>query len=63
LILREIYFAPDGILSLLREIADGEYPTETRLKQALVEFNDKESKIEGALESLEYDALKKELGP
>jgi hypothetical protein len=62
LILRELYFAPDGILSLLREIADGELPTETRLKQALINFNDREGKIEGALESLEYDALKKELG-
>jgi hypothetical protein len=61
-ILRELYFAPDGILSLLREIADGEQPAETRLRQALVDFNDKEWKIEGALERLEYDALKKELG-
>jgi hypothetical protein len=62
LILRELYFAPDGILSLLREIADGEHPTETRLKQALVDFNDRQWKIEEALESLEFDVLKKELG-
>jgi hypothetical protein len=62
LVLRELYFAPDGILSLLREIADGEYPTETRLKQALVDFNDQEWKVGEALESLEFNALKKELG-
>ncbi|MBR1154809.1 hypothetical protein [Bradyrhizobium sp. JYMT SZCCT0428] len=61
-VLREIYFAPSGILSLLNEIAEGEHPAEVRLRQALADFNDKQWKIEGALQSVEYDALKDELG-
>jgi hypothetical protein len=62
LFLRDLYFAPDGIVSLLREIADGEYPSETRLKQALVDFNDREWKVDEALKGLEFGVLKKELG-
>ena len=61
-ILRTIYFKPDGILSLLREVAEGESPTEERLTQALVDFNDRQWKIEGAVEGLEFSTLEKELG-
>ena len=39
-ILRTLYFAPNGILSLLKEIASGEQPAEARLQQALIDFND-----------------------
>ena len=61
-ILRTFYFAPHGILSLLKEVADGEKPTSARLQQALVDFNDRQWKIEGAIAGLEYGALERELG-
>jgi hypothetical protein len=61
-ILRTLYFAPDGILSLLKEVAEGTNPTDARLRQALVDFNDRQWKIEGALEGLEFDKLNKEFG-
>ncbi len=47
LILRTLYFAPDGILSLLKEVAEGKRPTDARLRQALIDFNDQQWKIEG----------------
>jgi hypothetical protein len=61
-ILRTLYFAPDGILSLLKEVAEGKNPTDARLRQALFDFNDRQWKIEGALEGLEFDKLNKEFG-
>jgi hypothetical protein len=61
-ILRTFYFAPDGILSLLKEVAEGKRPTGPRLQQALVDFNDRQWKIEGAIERLEFGALERELG-
>jgi hypothetical protein len=60
--LRTFYFAPDGILGLLKEVADGKRPTGARLQQALVDFNDRQWKIEGAIEGLEFSRLEKELG-
>jgi hypothetical protein len=62
MILRTLYFAPGGILSLLKEVAGGKTPTEARLKQALVDFNDRQWKIEGAITGLEFSTLEKELG-
>jgi hypothetical protein len=61
-ILRTLYFRPDGILSLLNEVAKGERPTDERIRQALIDFNDRQWKIEGATEGLEFDTLEKELG-
>jgi hypothetical protein len=61
-ILRTLYFAPDGILSLLKEVAQGARPTDERIRQALIDFNDRQWKIEGAVERLEFGVLEKELG-
>jgi hypothetical protein len=41
---------------------EGGRPTEARLRQALVDFNDRQWKIEGAVEGLEFTTLEKELG-
>jgi hypothetical protein len=62
LILRTLYFGPDGILSLLKEVAEGNRPTDERIRQALIDFNDQQWKIEGAIEGLEFGTLEKELG-
>ena len=45
-VLRTIYFPPDGILGLLNEVAEGQKPTEKRLKQGLTDFNDRQWTIE-----------------
>jgi hypothetical protein len=62
LILRTLYFAPDSILSFLEEVAEGNRPTDERIRQALIDFNDRQWKIEGAVERLEFGVLQKELG-
>jgi hypothetical protein len=61
-ILRTLYFSPDGILSLLNEVSEGKSPTDARVQQALIDFNDRQWKIEGAANGLGFDTLKKELG-
>jgi hypothetical protein len=61
-VLRTIYFPPDGILGLLNEVAEGQKPTEKRLKQGLTDFNDRQWTIERSLERLEWKALENELG-
>lgn len=60
--LRTLYFAPDGILSLLKDVAKGERLTGARTRQALIDFNDRQWKIEGAIDGLEFSKLEKELG-
>jgi hypothetical protein len=60
--LRTFYFTPKGILSLLKEVADGEPLTEKRIQNALIDFNDREWKVEKALQRIDFYALQRELG-
>jgi hypothetical protein len=60
--LRTLYFTPKGILSLLKEVADGEKLSEERIQQFLNDFNDREWKVEAALHRVDFYALKRELG-
>lgn len=53
---------PRGIHSLLREVAEGEELTEKRIQQALSDFNDREWKVESALQHIDFYALRRELG-
>jgi hypothetical protein len=46
----------------LKEVAEGDRPTDERIRQALIDFNDREREIEGAIKGLEYGVLEKELG-
>jgi hypothetical protein len=60
--LRTIYFAPTGVITLLKEIARGDKVSPERLQQALVDFNDREWEVQAAAQSLDYERLGKELG-
>ncbi len=55
--LRSIYFAPRGVLSILKVIADGGYPTPEQIKSILPGFNDAEPSVSRARQRLdpEYD--------
>ena len=46
--LRDIYFAPKGVLGLLQEIADGGYPSEEKVSFILPNFNDREDWVDRA---------------
>lgn len=56
--LRNIYFAPKGVLSLLRQIADGGYPSEESISAILVDFNEGEDWIYRARHDLDDDCLR-----
>lgn len=56
-LLRCIYFMPDGVLGLLKEIAGGDKVPGDRIKQALLDFNDRESEVSRALDSIDFRAL------
>jgi hypothetical protein len=60
--LRTLYFTPKGILSLLVEVADGKPLTEKRIQKTLIDFNDREWKVEEALQRIDFHALQRELG-
>jgi hypothetical protein len=60
--LRTLYFTPDGILSLLKEIVAGRTPSEQRIQHALNDFNDREWNVEAALQRIDFQELRKELG-
>lgn len=60
--LRAIYFTPNGVLSLLKEVAEGRHPDPERTKELLIEFNDKEWNVRESLDALDFDRLSKQLG-
>ncbi|WP_140420562.1 hypothetical protein [Novosphingobium sp. B 225] len=55
--LEKLYFTPNGILGVLKCIADGEKPDHDLLSAALIEFNDGEWAVQNAAQSLDFDAL------
>jgi hypothetical protein len=59
--LRQIYFMPDGVLSLLKDIQWGNKISKSRLETALPAFNDKQWKIEKALKNLDWSRLNQEI--
>jgi hypothetical protein len=60
--LRTLHFSPRGIVSLLKEVANGETLTEERIQQALTDFNDREWRVEEVLRRINYYELEQELG-
>ncbi|MGI8724413.1 MAG: hypothetical protein ACR2J1_03440 [Methyloceanibacter sp.] len=60
--LRALYFTPNGVLSLLKQIEDGQEPDSDRTREVLVEFNDKEWRVRESLEALDFDHLRHQLG-
>jgi hypothetical protein len=60
--LRTLYFTPKGILSLLKEVAKGEPLAEERIQKALTDFNDREWRVEAALQRIDFYGLQRELG-
>ena len=46
----------------MKEVAEGKRPTGARLQQALVDFNDRQWKIEGAIAGLAFGPMEKKLG-
>ncbi|WP_439358606.1 hypothetical protein [Bradyrhizobium sp. DASA03007] len=60
--IRSLYFTPSGILSLLRQVVDGDELSDKRIQQALNDFNDREWEIARALRRIERTRLHRELG-
>lgn len=59
--LRGIYFTPNGILSLLDDIAKGGKPTAAQIQSVLGDFNDAEWEVQRFAHSLSFDALEGEM--
>ncbi|WP_333585996.1 hypothetical protein [Phenylobacterium sp.] len=55
--LRKIYFTPDGVLSLLEKIANGEDVSVEEVERRLPQFNDRQWHVARALETLNFDKL------
>ncbi|UWQ29487.1 hypothetical protein [Leisingera sp. M523] len=53
--LRLIYFSPRGVLSLLKIIAEGSYPTQDQIELVLTDFNDAEPFVYRARHHLDPD--------
>jgi flagellar biosynthesis regulator FlbT len=60
--LRQLYFTPKGVISLLKDVAENREVSATRLRQVLGDFNDREWKVREALHRIDFYELKKELG-
>ncbi len=60
--LRTLYFTPTGIFSLLKEVAAGKELSDKRIQKALNDFNDREWKVEAALQRVDFRAIHHELG-
>jgi hypothetical protein len=59
--LRTLYFPADGVLALLKEVASGTGLPSDALRERLVNFNDRQWQVEGALEVLDFTQLAKDL--
>jgi len=55
--LRSIYFVPQGVLTLLEEVAEGRQPDAQQVEVVLPRFNDGEWRVGRALAVLEFDDL------
>jgi flagellar biosynthesis regulator FlbT len=60
--LRQLYFAPDGVISLLKDVVADREISETRLRQALGDFNDRQWKVQEALQRIDFHQLRRKLG-
>jgi hypothetical protein len=60
--LRQLYFTPGGIVSLLKDIAADRRISATRLRQALGDFNDREWEVQDALQRIDFHQLHRKLG-
>jgi len=60
--LRLIYFPPDGITALLKEVDAGRQPSADRIAAALTQFSDAEWRVKEALKGLNFSTLQHELG-
>lgn len=52
--LRFIYFAPTGVLALLDQLAEGEYPSEDQVRLVLTPFNDYEHHVHRMIRHLNH---------
>jgi hypothetical protein len=59
--LRVVYFTPNGILSLLKELEQSNGIPSDDLRERLASFNDREWKVGRALETLDFDKLQGDL--
>lgn len=59
--LRAIYFAPDGVLALLNELAKSSGAPSEQLRERLLSFNDREWEVERALGALDFKRLQNDL--
>jgi hypothetical protein len=59
--LRTIYFTPDGVLSLLKEMERRGHVSPARIQEGLAYFNDGECTVQAALVSLEFNKLVEQL--
>lgn len=59
--LRSIYFMPDGVISILEDIADGRPIDERRRESVLSSFNDAEWRIREISDQLDFETLRRDV--
>jgi hypothetical protein len=59
--LRTLFFMPNGILALLKELEQTDGAPGNDLRARLINFNDREWKVGRALEALDFDRLQQDL--
>jgi flagellar biosynthesis regulator FlbT len=60
--LRHLYFTPDGVIGLLEDVVADREISETRLRQALGDFNDRQWEVQDALQRIDFHQLRRKLG-
>ena len=53
---------PNGVLSILKQMAEGEAIPAERIQQALIAFNDREWQVRSALRAIDFERMARELG-
>src|SRR5437764_11889324 len=59
--LRTLYFTPNGILALLKELEQSNGGLTDDLRDRLINFNDREWEVGRALETLDFNRLQRDL--
>jgi hypothetical protein len=58
----QLYFTRNGVISLLKDVAENREVSATSLRHVLGDFNDREWGVQEALHRIDFYELKKELG-
>jgi hypothetical protein len=59
--LRTLYFTPNGVLGLFKELERGNGVASEELRERLINFNDREWEVGRALDALDFEQLQRDL--